>query len=70
VALKFAAENKSDPDREAPPVGGDGSDEASGAGKVGGILRGARLLQSEAQLAPAEQADVQSGGVQYGSKAS
>jgi hypothetical protein len=36
VALSWANENESDPDREAPPVGGDGSGEAFGAGNVGG----------------------------------
>jgi len=36
VALDLAAEYESDPDREAPPVGGDGSGTAFGAGNVGG----------------------------------
>ncbi len=36
VALELAAENESDPEREAPPVGGDGSGNAFGAGNVGG----------------------------------
>lgn len=36
LGLKWAAESKSDPDREAPPVGGDGSGTAFGAGNVGG----------------------------------
>ncbi len=36
VGLEWAAERESDPDREAPPVGGDGSGNAFGAGNVGG----------------------------------
>lgn len=36
VGLTWANENESDPDREAPPTGGDGSGEAFGAGNVGG----------------------------------
>jgi len=36
LGLRWAAESESDPDREAPPVGGDGSGTAFGAGNVGG----------------------------------
>ena len=36
LGLRLAAESESDPDREAPPVGGDGSGTAFGAGNVGG----------------------------------
>ncbi|MEZ5552293.1 MAG: hypothetical protein R3E82_15520 [Pseudomonadales bacterium] len=36
LGLEFASTSESDPDREAPPVGGDGSGEAFGAGNVGG----------------------------------
>jgi len=36
MGLEWAAERESDPDREAPPVGGDGSGQAFGAGNVGG----------------------------------
>lgn len=34
--LEWANERESDPDREAPPAGGDGSGQAFGAGNVGG----------------------------------
>ncbi len=34
--LAFAGEGESDPNREAPPTGGDGSGQAFGAGNVGG----------------------------------
>ncbi len=34
--LEFAGQGDSDPNREAPPSGGDGSGEAFGAGNVGG----------------------------------
>ena len=34
--LDWVNENESDPDREAPPAGGDGSGQAFGAGNVGG----------------------------------
>jgi len=36
AGLDWSAERESDPDREAPPVGGDGSGLAFGAGNVGG----------------------------------
>ncbi|MDP6377624.1 MAG: hypothetical protein QF921_01265 [Pseudomonadales bacterium] len=34
--LEWTAQSESDPDREAPPVGGDGSGQGFGAGNVGG----------------------------------
>lgn len=36
LALEWSAEAEADPDREAPPAGGDGSGQAFGAGNVGG----------------------------------
>lgn len=35
IAIEWASENESDPDREAPPQGGDG-DNTAGSGGVGG----------------------------------
>jgi hypothetical protein len=35
IAIEWVSENESDPDREAPPQGGDG-DNTAGAGGVGG----------------------------------
>ncbi|MCH8854489.1 MAG: SUMF1/EgtB/PvdO family nonheme iron enzyme [Planctomycetes bacterium] len=58
----LAAESESDPDREAPPVGGDGSGTAFGAGNVGGyntfwIDRGTRTANCRLQTAPTSSPD-------------